>query len=300
MKFAAIDIGSNAIRLLIEEVHQGENGFVIEKVSLTRVPVRLGDDVFVKGKIPKGKIEQLIKTMKAFWYLMDVHGVEYFMACATSALRDASNRDEVVSKVKKEANIPVLVLSGKEEADLIFGNFSTQKLSKTGNYLYIDVGGGSTEITLISKGKRIKSKSFNIGTVRALYGKVKDSEWKRAELFVKNTKPAHTSVLAMGTGGNINAIHKMAGKKPNEVLTLADIAKQCKLISGYSYEERISQLRLKPDRADVIVPAAEIYLRLMKVARINRMLVPKIGLSDGMILDLFTQWESGKIRQPGR
>jgi exopolyphosphatase/guanosine-5'-triphosphate,3'-diphosphate pyrophosphatase len=296
MKFAAIDIGSNAIRLLIEEVRRNGEEYLIEKVSLTRVPVRLGDDVFVKGKIPKSKAEQLIKTMKAFWYLMDVHQVEYFMACATSAFREADNRAEVVSRVKREANIPIHILTGRQEADFIFSNFKAQNISKTGNYLYIDVGGGSTEITLISKGKRIKSRSFNIGTVRSLYGKVKSGEWNRAVEFVRNAKQARTTLIAMGTGGNINALHKMAGKKPSEMLTYTEIAGQAALLSSYSYEERIARLRLKPDRADVIVPAAEIYLRLMKAARINNMLVPKIGLSDGIILDLFRQWQDRIIK----
>ncbi|MBX7053275.1 MAG: exopolyphosphatase, partial [Flavobacteriales bacterium] len=170
MKFAAIDIGSNAIRLLIEEVYQDGDEFHIEKVSLTRVPVRLGEDVFATGKISEEKTKQLVKTMRAFWYLMDVHHIEYFRACATSAMREAKNSAQVIEEVYREANIPIEILSGDTEAELIFSNYFAQNLNKNANYLYIDVGGGSTELTLIRKGKKVKGQSFDVGTVRMLSG----------------------------------------------------------------------------------------------------------------------------------
>jgi exopolyphosphatase / guanosine-5'-triphosphate,3'-diphosphate pyrophosphatase len=173
LKIAAIDIGSNAIRLLIEEIRIQDNKYYVEKVSLTRVPLRLGDEAFTKGKLSKGKIGQLVKTMKAFWYLMDVHSVEIFRACATSAMREATNRKQIIAKVLQDANVKIEVLSGDEEAGLIFENYFNQALPKKGNYLYIDVGGGSTELTIIKQGVKIKSKSFEIGTVRMLAGTIR-------------------------------------------------------------------------------------------------------------------------------
>ena len=296
MKFAAIDIGSNAIRLLIEEVHIHNNQYHIEKVSLTRVPVRLGEDVFTTGQISKEKTNQLVKTMRAFWYLMDVHNIEYFRACATSAMREATNRKEVLTKVAKEANIKIDVLSGDEEANLIFNNFITQNLSKSANFLYIDVGGGSTELTLISKGKKVKGKSFELGTVRMLTNAVKASEWAKARKWIESSHLHNAKLTAIGTGGNINTVFKIQGKKPSEMLARKEILEQYNFLKTMSYDERITSLKLKPDRADVILPACEIYLNLMEYANIRDMLVPKIGLSDGIILDIFDKWKNSQKR----
>lgn len=292
MKFAAIDIGSNAIRLLIEEVHMDGKSFHIEKVSLTRVPVRLGEDVFKSGKISEEKIRQLSKTMRAFWYLMDVHQIEMFRACATSAMREATNRKEVIERVAGESNIRIELLSGDAEAQLIFSNYFAQNLNHDANYLYIDVGGGSTELTLIKKGKRIKGESFDLGTVRMLSGAVKKSTWEKAKKWIESEKIRNGNLTAIGTGGNINTLFKIQGKKPNETISISEILEQYNMLKSLSFDQRIVRMRLRPDRADVIIPACEIYLKLMGFAGINNMLVPKIGLADGIILDIFQIWKN--------
>jgi exopolyphosphatase / guanosine-5'-triphosphate,3'-diphosphate pyrophosphatase len=296
VKFAAIDIGSNAIRLLIEEVHNDEGKYHIEKVSLTRVPVRLGEDVFTKGKVSKERIRQLVKTMKAFWYLMEVHNVVYFRACATSAMREAKNKKEVLSRVKKEANIDIEILSGDEEAELIFSNYFAQNLRKEQSYLYIDVGGGSTELTLIRGGERIIGKSFDLGTVRILTGAVKPSEWKKVHVWLDKAIPKGENLVGIGTGGNVNTMFKLQGKKMQETISRKEIEEQHNYLSSFSLEQRIVKLRMKPDRADVILPAARIYLTIMEHAGISDMIVPKIGLSDGIILDMFNSWKESPVR----
>jgi exopolyphosphatase / guanosine-5'-triphosphate,3'-diphosphate pyrophosphatase len=297
LKFAAIDIGSNAIRLLIEEVYTDQDKFHIEKVSLTRVPVRLGEDVFSKGKISKEKTRQLIKSMQAFWNLMEVHNVEIYRACATSAMREAKNKKEIIAKVLKESKIDIEVLTGAEEARLIFSNSAAQNLRPDLNYLYIDVGGGSTELTLIKNGKKIKSKSFAIGTVRMLVRGSKPSQWKKIQEWVQGSLASTDKVTAIGTGGNINTMFKIQGKKPSELITYDEIKVQYKELTSISIQERIIRMRMKPDRADVIIPAAEIYLRIMEYGNISSMMVPKIGLSDGMILDMFETWKENLLEK---
>ena len=289
MKIAAIDIGSNAIRLLIEEVHRHENQWRIDKVALTRVPVRLGDDVFRTGRISDEKLRQLVKTMRAFWYLMDVHQVEMFRVCATSAMREAKNRKKVIETVEREANFRIEILSGELEAQLIFKNYFHQNLNSKGNYLYLDVGGGSTEITLINKGKRIKGQSFDLGTVRSLAGGTAPHVWSDVQHWLKNIKAMPNKRIAIGTGGNINTLFKLQGKKPNDFLTLDELKNLHKLLAPLTVDERIFKFKLRPDRADVIIPACEIYIKILQLAGIKEMLVPKIGLSDGMILDMVEQ-----------
>jgi exopolyphosphatase / guanosine-5'-triphosphate,3'-diphosphate pyrophosphatase len=280
VKFAAIDIGSNAIRLLIEEVHIDEGRYHIEKVSLTRVPVRLGEDVFTKGKIGKHKVNQLVKTMTAI-----------YRACATSAMREAKNKRAVIKKVKEESGIEIELLSGDEEANLIFSNYFAQNLNTKANYLYIDVGGGSTELTLIKNGKRIKGQSFELGTVRMLSNAVDAKVWERARRWIQSSFKDNEVVTAIGTGGNINTLFKIIGKKPNQTISLTEIKEQYEMLRALTMEQRITKLKMKPDRADVIIPACEIYLRLMGYAHISNMIVPKIGLADGVILDLFENWQ---------
>jgi exopolyphosphatase/guanosine-5'-triphosphate,3'-diphosphate pyrophosphatase len=291
VKFAAIDIGSNAIRLLIEEVHIDEGRYHIEKVSLTRVPVRLGEDVFTKGKIGKQKVSQLVKTMTAFAYLMEVHDTAIYRACATSAMREAKNRRSVIKKVKEESGIELELLSGDEEANLIFSNYFAQNLNTKANYLYIDVGGGSTELTLIKNGKRIKGQSFELGTVRMLSNAVDAKVWERARRWIQSSFKNNEVVTAIGTGGNINTLFKIIGKKPNQTISITEIKEQYESLRLLTMEQRITKLKMKPDRADVIIPACEIYLRLMGYANIANMIVPKIGLADGIILDLFENWQ---------
>lgn len=289
MKLAAIDIGSNAIRLLIEEVRQFNGQIRIDKVSLTRVPVRLGEDVFTTGRISDEKLKQLVKTMRAFWYIMDIHQVEVFRACATSAMREAKNRKAVIETVEREANFKIEILSGDEEADLIFSNYFSQNLNTKNDYLFIDVGGGSTELTLIKKGKRVKGQSFDIGTVRSLAVGIDKSVWKSIDKWLTNQSSISNDLIAIGTGGNVNTLFKLQGKKPMEMLSYTEIKSLHKQLNSVSVDERIFNFKLRPDRADVIIPACEIYLRIMELAGIRNMLVPKIGLSDGMILHMAEQ-----------
>ena len=289
MKLAAIDIGSNAIRLLIEEVRQFNGEIRIDKVSLTRVPVRLGEDVFTTGKISDERIRQLVKTMRAFWYIMDVHQVEMFRACATSAMREAKNRKAVIAAVEREANFKIEILSGEEEANLIFSNYFSQNLNTKQDYLFIDVGGGSTELTLIKKGKRVKGQSFDVGTVRSLAGSNDKAAWKSIEKWLSSNGTKLDNLIAIGTGGNVNTLFKLQGKKPMEMLSNSEIKILYKQLSSVSLDERIFTFKLRPDRADVIIPACEIYLRIMEIGSIKQMIVPKIGLSDGMILHMAGQ-----------
>lgn len=292
MKLAAIDIGSNAVRLLIEEIIETDAGFRTQKVSFTRIPLRMGEDVFEYGAISHQKAVQLVKVMKAFWYLMDVQSVEFFRACATSAMREASNGEEIVAMVQREANLTIELIPGDEEADLIFDAFFLQKLSTKKNYLSIDVGGGSTECTLIKKGQRVKAKSFKIGTVRILKEKVKDEDWTEARKWVKDLTVAEKELVGIATGGNINRIYKMSSGGMNGRIRTDEVERIVKLLKRHTLDERMYKLGLKADRADVIVPAGEIYLRLLKKAGIEEVIIPKIGLSDGMILGLYNKWKT--------
>jgi len=285
MRLAAIDIGSNAVRLLVEEIYQHEKGVVVNKIALTRVPIRLGDDVFSSGSISLPKVNQLTRTMSAFWQLMDVYGVKDYRACATSAMREAKNGKDICKIIRNQTGIDIEIIDGSIEADLIFGNFINQDIDRSGHYLYIDVGGGSTELTLIRKGKRITSKSFKIGTVRWLNKAPSDSMWKEIKTFIGKIDKSE-QLTGIGTGGNINRIFKEAGKKRHDILSLDEITATYDHINKSTIQERIVKLGMKPDRADVIVPAAKIYIKVMKIAGINKMLVPKVGLADGIILDL--------------
>ncbi len=288
MKLAAIDIGSNAVRLLIDEILEESNTFRTQKVSFTRIPLRLGDDVFEYGAISHRKAVQLGKVMKAFWYLMDVHEITSFRACATSAMREASNAEEVIEMVKREAGIGIDIITGHEEANLIFGNFPVQQIDHSKSYLYIDVGGGSTEVTLIKKGKRVKSESFRIGTVRILKNQVYEEDWTAAKKWLKTIKKEEDQLTGIATGGNINRLYKMSRRAYGELITTNEIKEIYDSISGMTYEERMEKLGLKRDRADVIVPACEIYLKLLSVANVEDVMVPRIGLADGIILG---QWK---------
>jgi exopolyphosphatase/guanosine-5'-triphosphate,3'-diphosphate pyrophosphatase len=298
MKFGAIDIGSNAVRLLVEEVRRKSSGRLhVEKVSFTRVPLRLGDDVFETGTIGPEKASALVKTMKAFWYLMDVHGVENYRACATSAMRESENREELKAWVKGKANIDIDIIDGKQEADLIFGAFTAVSgMGQTDDFLYIDVGGGSTEITLIRNGERLRAQSFKLGTVRSLKGRIPDGEWDAVEAFVTQVTRDGDSLLSIGTGGNINRYHRLIGGPRFEPISRDRLEEVFQEVQALTYLERMEQLGMKPDRADVIVPAGEIYLRIMKLAGSERIMVPKVGLSDGMILSQFAEWESLDLR----
>ena len=293
MKFGAIDIGSNAVRLLIARVGEGQEGRKsVDKLSFYRVPVRLGADVFSDGAISDEKIKHLVKTMKAFWYLMDVHGVEWFHAYATSAMREASNVKSVIKKVKKAANIDIEPITGDREAELIFGNFAQATMDERKDYLYIDVGGGSTELTLIREGQRVKSKSFLLGTVRQLAGRIPDGEWAAVEAYVTELKSEDRPLYAIGTGGNANRLQRLALTPRDEAIPEGNLRKVAAELERLTVEERRRQYHLKPDRADVIVPAAEIYLRIMGLSGASHMMVPKVGLVDGMVLHTYEEWKA--------
>jgi exopolyphosphatase / guanosine-5'-triphosphate,3'-diphosphate pyrophosphatase len=287
LKYAAIDIGSNAVRLLIAEVIERADHPVVKKHTLVRVPIRLGEDVFDNGHISAAKRDHLIKSLKAFRLLTEVYAVQQVRCCATSAMREALNREEVMQRVEMESGVHMEVIEGQLEADLIVNTFWTQDLLKERSYLYIDVGGGSTELTLLKDGKREKSASFLLGTVRMLKGKVHEGTWDEVREFLRELRERHEMVMAIGTGGNINRIFKENGNGYGEPLLMKDIRMHRDRIASYSYQDRITRLRLRPDRADVIIPAADIFLRVMEYAGVDEVFVPKVGLADGIVYDLY-------------
>lgn len=287
MRFGAIDIGSNAVRLLIADVIETEEDLIIKKLSLTRVPIRLGSSVFENGYISEKKAKRLAKTMKAFRYLLEVYNVKGSRACATSAMREAANSDEVRAAVKAYSAVDIEVINGRVEADLIFSTFKTQKLDPSGTYLYIDVGGGSTEITLLKNGKRVHARSFKIGTVRILKSSIKPSIWTDMEDWVAEVTKDESDMIAIGTGGNINRLFKMSKLNYGELMGIDELIEMHEYLKALSFNERIIKLNLRPDRADVIVPAGEIFCRVMEKAKVDHISVPKIGLSDGIALYLY-------------
>jgi exopolyphosphatase / guanosine-5'-triphosphate,3'-diphosphate pyrophosphatase len=292
LKFAAIDIGSNAVRLLFCNVIAGNGRPVFKKAELIRVPIRLGEDSFVKGKISPRKEEKLITSMKAFRYLIDAYDALDYRACATSAMRDAENRWDIIDRIRKEAGLRVEIIDGKTEADLIYANHIAEFLDKSNSYLYIDVGGGSTEITLFSKGKVVASQSFNIGTIRMLHQQVEKEYWNYFKKWIKELTAGYKPLMAIGSGGNINKVFKMLRKKENKPVSIGKLRSMFELLESYTYEERMKNLGLNPDRADVIVPATRIFLTVMKNAEIDRIYVPQIGLSDGIVHQLYEKYKT--------
>lgn len=297
MKFAAIDIGSNAVRLLFCNVYENNGKTSLKKAELIRVPIRLGEDSFLHKKISKEKADKLVSAMKAFKHLMDVHDVLGYRACATSAMRDADNRYEVVERVRKEAGIKIEIIDGKTEADIIYSNHIAEHLDKDINYLYIDIGGGSTEITLYSKKKAIVSQSFNIGTIRMLHDQINKEYWNYFKNWVKEITAGYKPLMAIGSGGNINKLFKMTGKKQSKPLATSKLKSLCELIESYSYDERIKILGMNPDRADVIIPAAKILLTVLKKAEIDKLIVPQIGLADGIVYQLYEKHLEGILAE---
>lgn len=289
-KYGAIDIGSNAVRLLIANVIEEKGKETkFKKSSLVRVPIRLGADAFVSGEISENNINRMVDAMKAFSLLMKVHGVERYKACATSAMREAENGDSIVSKILDESGIEIDIINGAKEAAIISSTDLKHLINSDETYLYVDVGGGSTEFTLFSRGKLIKSKSFKIGTVRLINNskeKNKKIFSKVQEWISKNTKD-YKRISLIGSGGNINKIFKMSGLDLGRPISYVYLNAQLEFLKKMSYEERISELSLNPDRADVIVPATKIYLSAMKWSGARRIYVPKIGLSDGIVKSLY-------------
>ncbi|WP_269222724.1 MULTISPECIES: Ppx/GppA phosphatase family protein [Flavobacterium] len=287
-KYAAIDIGSNAMRLLITNIVE-EDGKETQfnKSSLVRVPIRLGQDAFTVGEISSENIERMVDAMKAFNLLMKVHKVERYMAFATSAMREAYNAKEVVALIKKKADIKIEIIDGKKEAAIIASTDLHHLLKTDETYLFVDVGGGSTEFTLFSNGRMVNSRSFKAGTVRLLNEMVCDVVWDEIEKWIKINTADFEEVTLIGSGGNINKLFKMSGKVQEKPLSYIYMNAQYAYLSSLTYEQRISQLGLNPDRADVIVPATRIYLNAMKWSGARQIFVPKIGLSDGIVKAMY-------------
>ena len=287
-KYGAIDIGSNAIRLLTHNIIEEKNKTTqFRKSSLIRVPVRLGEDSFTVGEISDRNADRIVETMKAFKLLMDVAGVEKYMACATSAMREANNGLEIIKRVKDEANIAIELIDGKREAAIIASTDLKQLMQAGKSYLYIDVGGGSTEFTVFTEGKIKVSKSFKLGTVRLLNNMVGEATWFKLESWIKEHVKSIPDIAIIGSGGNINKLHKISGRKEGEPLSALWLKAQFNFLESLTYEERISELGLNPDRADVIIPATKIFLSATKWSGAKKIHVPKIGLSDGIIKTLY-------------
>ncbi|MFN6177207.1 MAG: exopolyphosphatase [Flavobacteriales bacterium] len=287
------------MRLLVGDVIERDDHPVVKKQTLVRVPIRLGEDVFDTGVISNAKRDYLIKSLKAFRLLTEVYGVTHMRCCATSAMREATNSDEVRTLVEMESGVHIETIAGRVEAELIVNTFWTQDLLKDRSYLYIDVGGGSTELTWLEQGRRVKSASFKVGTVRSLKGKVNPGVWDEMQAFLADLRAQHGHLMAIGTGGNINRIFKENGNLFGEPLARADIQRQRDRIAAYSFEDRIKLLRLRPDRADVIIPAADIFLKVMAFAEIEEVFVPKVGLADGVVFDLYMK-QYGNKRYAGK
>jgi exopolyphosphatase/guanosine-5'-triphosphate,3'-diphosphate pyrophosphatase len=290
MKFGAIDIGSNAVRLLITNVFESESGPIFKKSSLIRVPVRLGEDVFINGHISPIKGEKMVETMRAFKLLLGVHDVVSFRACATSAMRNATNGEELVERISDEAGIDIEIIQGKKEADIIFSNHFEERLFKDRSYLYIDVGGGSTELTVFSENKPVASRSFRIGTLRLLNNKVEPAYWDKLLNWVERHTEGLEKLDAIGSGGNINKLYKMAEIPGRQPMPRKKLKELHIMLRGMTYEQRIAQLGLNPDRADVIVPACEIFRAVLKRAKIKDIIVPEFGLSDGITRLLYEKY----------
>lgn len=287
-KYAAIDIGSNAVRLLITNViEQDGKEVVFKKNALVRVPIRLGADVFVKGYISDYNIERITDTMTAFYLLMKSHGIVKYKACATSAMREAENGKEVCDLVKEKCNININIIDGEEEATIIAATDLHRFINPNKTYLYVDVGGGSTEFSVIHNSKKIESKSFKIGTVRLLNDNVKKEKWDALEHWIKSNTKTYDKIELIGSGGNINKIFKISGKDVGKPLSYFYLTSYYNSLQNYTYEERITELKLNQDRADVILPALRIYLSAMKWSKAKDILVPKIGLSDGIIKSIY-------------
>ena len=287
MILAAIDIGSNAARLLIADIKGKGKNVSYSKMNLVRVPLRLGLDVFKLSRIGPKREAMLINTMEAYRHLMDAYGVEQFRACATSAMRDATNSRTIIDDVLNKTGINIEVISGEEEASLVFKNHIAESLNNQHAYLYIDVGGGSTELNLYIKGKPVFNKSINVGTIRLLEGQWSDEDWDALKALIKEKVQPLLPVTAIGSGGNINKVFSMSKTKEGKPLSLRTLKSYYKEFDALTVEQRMQQFKLREDRADVIVPALKIYIQIMRWAGAQEIYVPKIGVADGLIRDLY-------------
>lgn len=290
MRLAAIDIGSNAARLLITNVIEGiGHPPEFNKIDLIRVPLRLGFDVFETGVISEQRTTMILETMKAYSHLLKVYEVDHLKACATSAMRDAVNSGEIIKKVKEQTGISIEIISGDLEAAVIYETHVAETMSMNNSYLYIDVGGGSTELNLFAEGKLLFKKSFNIGTIRLLKNLVKESTWDEMKDIIKAKTKGHKKIIAIGTGGNINKVFSISKKKDGKPLELNLLRDYYKEFSNFSITDRIRIYKFREDRADVIVPALQIYINVMRWADADEILVPKIGLVDGLTQHLYSE-----------
>ncbi|MCD6013429.1 MAG: Ppx/GppA phosphatase [Flavipsychrobacter sp.] len=284
MILAAIDIGSNAARLLISEASVYKDGTVdFTKLTLLRIPLRLGFDVFDKGVVTEEKKKKLIETLKAYKLLMNIYNVQHYRACATSAMRDATNGPDILKEIKSETGMDISIITGQEEANILYETHIAEKLSDNKSYLYIDVGGGSTEVTLLAKNQTIFKESFNIGTIRMLHNKVSDEQWEHMKWYIKTHVRDYLPLEAIGTGGNINKIFSISKRKEGKSLPLELLKDYYKELSSSSVEERKHLYQFRDDRADVIVPALQVFISIMRWASAEEIYVPKIGLADGLI-----------------
>ncbi|WP_257670073.1 Ppx/GppA phosphatase family protein [Parapedobacter tibetensis] len=285
MRYAAIDIGSNAVRLLIADIIQNNDIISFKKNTFVRVPLRLGDDAFINRRISKHKALDLVKTMSAFRNLMDVYKVSEYMACATSAMREAENGDSIVDEIKA-VGINLKIIDGSKEAKIIYNSHIEQHLGNKKAYLYIDVGGGSTELSVFADTKLVASASFNIGTIRILDNQDKDETWEEMKTWVKAHTRVFKNVSGIGTGGNINKLSRLASDKADKPISYAKLKSLYEYLNSFSLKDRINVLELNNDRADVIIPACEIFLTLMKYGHLRQIIVPRVGLVDGIIQTL--------------
>jgi len=287
-RYAAIDIGSNAIRMLFVEVYERETSVGFKKLTLVRLPVRLGEDSFVHGKISDKKRSQLIQMAHSFNYLSTIFEVRDYRATATSAMRDASNGREIIEEILEKTGVEIEIIPGEEEARILYeGILNTGKIRSNESYMLIDVGGGSTEINFFVKGERMDWKSFNLGTVRLKEGLQDPESWEKFDKWIKKKVKKYQPHYAVGTGGNINKIYKLCGRKDWETLSVKEIEDQLEYLKGFTAEEMVDTMDIKPDRADVILHGGAIYLRAMKQGGINEMIVPKVGVADGLIRRLY-------------
>lgn len=289
--YAAIDIGSNAVRLLIkrEDPDTDLPELLLKKLLLVRVPLRLGFDVFSKGEVSEKKADNLVRLMKSYKQLIKIYEVDRLRACATSAIRDASNGQEILKKIKKETDIEVDILAGEEEARIVYNNHVERGGLESGAYLFVDVGGGSTELNFLDNGHLVSSRSFNIGTVRILTGKVKQKEWDTLNDYLERLADNYPDITIIGSGGNINKLFKLAEEKDkkNKSFTVSELSKLYHTLKPLSIEQRMDRYGMREDRADVIIPAAEIFLTIASTADVKTIIVPNIGVADGIIDGLY-------------
>lgn len=290
MRFASIDIGSNGVRLLFEEVYENDDTPVFKKLSLVRLPIRLGEDVFLYKRISEKNVSNLIKMAQAFKHLKDVYGVDDYYACATSAMRDSENGMQVIHRILLKTGINIEVIDGSREADILFDSiFATGRLNPKSSYMFVDVGGGSTEINFYRKGERKAAKSFNVGTIRMKDGIQSQKSWNKLMDWIAEKSKLYEPEYAVGTGGNINKLYKLSGLKNWEILNTKTIKEKITWLEGFTLEEMKIDLELKPYRADVIVPASKIYYSCMKASNLSEMIVPKVGLADGIIQKMYSE-----------